>query len=302
MGTPYFAVPTLKKLIEHHEVVLVVTQPDKQSGRGRKVEFSDVKKVALENEIEVFQPERIRKREYVEYLQSFDADLFIVVAYGQILSQAVLDIPKLGCINIHGSILPKLRGAAPIHFAIINGEEETGVTIMYMDKGMDTGDIISIATTPIHENDTTGDIHDVLCELGADELIKVLEDIQNGTVTRTKQNDDEATYASLIDKELGHIDFNKSTKEVHNLIRGLTPFPGSYFFIDDVKYKVTKAIKSNNKGGVGTVLCANAKEGLVIGTNDGSISILSIQKQGSKNMDIKSFFNGHSIEVGTKVK
>ncbi len=303
MGTPDFAVPSLKLLIEKHEVVLVVTQPDKQAGRGRKVVHSAVKNVALEHNIPVFQPEKVKDAESVEYLKNIDADLFIVIAYGQILSEELLYMKKYGSINVHGSILPEYRGPAPIHWSVIDGHKETGVTIMYMDKGLDTGDIIKIAKMPIGDDDTTGEVYNEMCVLGAKTLVEVLDDIENGKIERTKQDDSKATYAKLIDKELGHIDFNKDTQSVYNLIRGVTPFPSAYFMIDDVKYKIVKARPIFEKGSneSSTIISADFKDGLTIATNDGAISILEIQKQGSKAMDYKSFLNGNQLDIGKKV-
>ncbi len=303
MGTPEFAVPSLKALIEKHEVVHVVTQPDKKIGRGQKVAFSEVKQVAVENNIPVFQPEKIKDKESVEFLKTIDADLFIVIAYGQILSEELLYMKKYGSINVHGSILPHLRGPAPIHWSVINGETETGVTIMYMDKGMDTGDMIKVAKMPISEDATTGEIYDEMCVLGAKTLIEVLDDLEKGIVTRTKQDDEKATYAKFIEKELGHIDFNKDTKSVFDLIRGVTPSPSAYFFIDEVKYKIVKAEKIFEKfENSGEVVVADGKNGFIISTLDGGIKILEVQKQGSKAMDYKAFFNGNKLEIGTKVQ
>ncbi len=302
MGTPEFSVPSLKALIEKHEVVHVVTQPDRKIGRGQKVAYSEVKKVALEHNIPVFQPEKIKDAESVEFLKKIDADLFIVIAYGQILSEELLYMKKYGSINVHGSILPHLRGPAPIHWSVINGETETGVTIMYMDKGMDTGDMIKVAKMPIDEDSTTGEVYNEMCVLGAKTLIEVLEDLENGVVNRTKQDDCKATYAKFIEKELGHIDFNKDSKSVYNLIRGVTPFPSAYFFIGETKYKIVRAEKIEGKfENSSEVVFADNKNGLVISTKDGGIKILEIQKQGSKAMDYKAFFNGNKLEIGTKI-
>ncbi len=302
MGTPEFSVPSLKALIEKHEVVHVVTQPDRKIGRGQKVAFSEVKEVAIENNIPVFQPEKIKDQESVDFLKTIDADLFIVIAYGQILSEELLYMKKYGSINVHGSILPHLRGPAPIHWSVINGETETGVTVMYMDKGMDTGDMIKVAKMPIPENATTGEIYDEMSVLGANTLLEVLENLEKGEVNRTKQVDEEATYAKFIEKDLGHIDFNRDTKSVYDLIRGVTPFPSAYFFIEDVKYKIVKAEKVADKfANSGEVVVADGKNGFVISTIDGGIRILEIQKQGSKAMDYKAFFNGNKLEIGTKV-
>lgn len=307
MGTPAFAVPSLKALIEEHEVVQVVTQPDKRIGRGRKVAFSEIKEVALENDIPVYQPEKIKDEDSVEYLKKIEADLMIVIAYGQILSEEILYMKKFGSINVHGSVLPDMRGPAPIHWAVINGFKETGVTVMYMDKGMDTGDIIKVAKMSIAENATTGDVYDEMSILGAETLIKVLKDLESGVISRTPQDDKKTTYAKFIEKELGHIDFSKNTIDVYNLIRGVTPSPSAYFFINETKYKILKAEKIDNVEKFDNIdksseiIFADKNNGLVISTNDGAIKILEIQKQGSKAMDFKAFLNGNKLEIGTKV-
>ncbi len=303
MGTPSFAVPSLKALIEKHDVRLVVTQPDKQIGRGRKIVFSDVKKVALENEIEVYQPEQIKSEESVEFLKNIDADLFVVIAYGQILSKELLYMKKHGSLNVHGSILPKYRGPAPIHWSVINGDSETGVTVMYMDEGLDTGDICKIAKMPIGEDETTGEVYDKMCVLGAEALLEVIEELENDRVNRIKQDDEKSSYAVLIEKELGFIDFNKPTKEVYNLIKGVTPSPSAYFYIDEVKYKIVKSEPISLESDIkpSEVVSADNKNGVVISTLDGGIKILEVQKEGCKAMDYKSFLNGNKLDIGTKV-
>lgn len=303
MGTPSFAVPSLEALIENHTVVTVVTQPDKQIGRGRKIAFSDVKKVAIENDIPVFQPEKIKSDESVEFLKNIEADLFVVIAYGQLLSKELLYMKKYGSLNVHGSILPKYRGPAPIHWSVINGDKETGVTVMYMDEGLDTGDICKIAKMPIGDDDTTGVIYNEMCELGAKTLLEVIDDIENGEVRRIKQNEEESCYAKLIDKELGLIDFNKKTEEVYNLIRGVTPFPSAYFFIDNLKYTIVKAEPFVCEEAIepSLVRSADNKEGICISTIDGYIKILEIKKQGCKSLDYKSFLNGNILKSNTKV-
>ncbi len=297
MGTPDFSVPVLKRLIELHDVLLVVTQPDRPNKRGNKVAFSPIKKIAVENNIEVYQPEKIKTEEAVQKLKQYDADVFIVVAYGQILSTDVLNIPKKGCINIHGSILPKYRGPSPIHYAVLNGDEETGVTIMYMDKGMDTGDIIKIAKMPILKEDTTGTVHDKMCVLGADTLIEVLEDIKNGRIDREKQNDEAATYCKLLKKEEGEIDFSKTSNEIFNLVRGMTPYPSAYMIINDKKYKVAQVSISNFKSNceVGTIV-KNGDDGeILIKTFDGCIKIEQIQKPGGKMLSAEEFIKGNKL-------
>ncbi|MFV0439737.1 MAG: methionyl-tRNA formyltransferase [Lachnospirales bacterium] len=297
MGTPDFAVPALEKLIEKHEVLCVVTKEDKEHGRGRKVKFSAVKEVALANKLPLFQPKRIKSKDSIEFLKTFEgvADVFVVIAYGQILSKEILDIPKLACLNIHGSILPKYRGAAPIHHAIINGEKETGATIMYMDEGMDTGDIIKVTNMPICDNDTLGTIYDKMCNDGANALIEVLNDFEKGIFNRTKQDDTLATYAPMIKKEDGRLDFNKNAVELFNLVRGLNPMPSGFFTHNGLTFKVHSldVVDGDTKKECGEVLFYDKNNGLVINTTNGAISIKTIQKQGSKAMDIKAFINGN---------
>lgn len=306
MGTPLFSVPTLEKLIENYEVVLVVTQPDKPNKRGNKVEFSPIKQIAIDNNIEVYQPNKIKTVESVEKLKRYDADVFIVVAYGQILSEELLKIPKFGCINIHGSILPKYRGPAPIHYSVLNGDAETGVTIMYMNKGMDTGDIIKIKKMPILDSDNTGTIHDKMCVLGADALIEVLNSIENGNIQTEKQNEAEATYCKLLQKEEGHLDFSKTSREVFNLVRGMTPHPSAYFIIDEKKYKVAKVSISKiyNDEKPSTVLKGSNEGEIIIKTKDGSIKIDMIQKPGGKMIETSEFVKGNKnlVETGTVVE
>ncbi len=303
MGTPEFSVPVLEKLIENHEVSLVVTQPDRPNKRGNKVSYSPIKEIAIKNNIEVYQPEKIKTNESVEKLKSYDADVFIVVAYGQILSQELLDIPKKGSINIHGSILPKYRGPSPIHYAVLNGDTETGVTIMYMDKGMDTGDIIKIAKMPILKEDTTGTVHDKMCILGAETLIDVLGDIENGIIKREKQKDEEATYCKLLKKEEGKINFNKSSEEIYNLVRGMTPYPGAYMMLDEKKYKISKVSMVDLKleGKPSTIIKGSEEGEIIVKTNDGCVKIESIQKPGGKMLSTNEFIKGNQINKGSLV-
>ncbi len=302
MGTPHFAVPVLKELIKHHDVRLVVTQPDKPNKRGKKVTFSPIKDVAINNNIEVYQPEKIKTEKTVEKLKQYDADVFIVVAYGQILSEEVLSIPKKGSINIHGSILPKYRGPSPIHYAVLNGDTETGVTIMYMDKGMDTGDIIKVAKMPILQSDTTGTVHDKMCILGANTLIEVLKNIENGIIYREKQNNEEATYCKLLKKDEGKINFNNCSEDIVNHVRGMTPYPGAYMLIGDKKYKVAKVsiskFISNEKAG--TVIKGAEDGEILIKTldYDSCIKIEMIQKPSGKMLNVNEFIKGNKFEKG----
>ena len=238
MGTPDFAVPVLEELIKKHDVVAVVSQPDKPKGRGKKLQPTPVKVVAVENNIPVYQPERIKNEEFVEILKGIEADVYVVVAYGQILSQEILDIPKYGCINVHGSLLPKYRGAAPIQWAIINGEEKTGVTIMYMVKALDSGDMILKKEIDIDPEDTYETLHDKMAPAGAKALIEALDLIENGNVSAEKQDESRTCYASMITREMGLIDWSKSSKEIKNKVRGFNPVPAAYTNYDDEVIKI----------------------------------------------------------------
>ncbi len=297
MGTPDFAVETLKKLIEKHNVIAVISQPDKPKGRGKKLVNTPVKQFALDNGIEkIYQPERIKDEDFVKELEKLNADLFVVVAYGQILSEQVLNIPKYGCINVHGSLLPKYRGAAPIQWSIINGEEKTGVTIMYMEKGMDTGDMILKEEIIIEPKETYKTLHDKMSIVGADALIKALELIENGSVNAEKQNDDEATYAPMITKEMGHIDWNNTSKDIINLIRGINPMPMAYTIYKDETFKISEAeeIEGYN-GNIGEIVDV-IKDGFIVKTKDTAIIIKEMQAKGGKRMKTSDYLRGHSIE------
>lgn len=229
MGTPDFAVPTLRAIHEAgHELLAVVTQPDKPKGRGNQVQFPPVKDVALEYGVPVYQPKRVREEEFIEVLRGLQPDVIVVVAFGQILPKAVLDIPKYGCINVHASLLPKLRGAAPIQWSIIDGEEKTGVTTMFMDVGLDTGDMLLKEETVISPEETGGSLHDRLSELGGPLLIRTLSELEAGTLVRIPQKDEESNYAKMLDKALGNLDFTRPAVELERLIRGLNPWPSAY--------------------------------------------------------------------------
>ncbi len=297
MGTPDFAVETLKKLIEKHNVIAVISQPDKPKGRGKKLVHTPVKQFALDNGIEkIYQPEKIRDENFVKELESLNADLFVVVAYGQILPESVLNIPKYSCINVHGSLLPKYRGAAPIQWSIINGEEKTGVTIMYMEKGMDTGDMILKEEIIIEPTETYKTLHDKMSIVGADALIKTLDLIESGSVTPEKQNDEEATYAPMITKEMGHIDWNNSSKDIINLIRGINPMPMAYTIYKDETFKISQAEEIlGYDGNIGEIVDVT-KDGFIVKTKDSSIIIKEMQAKGGKRMKTSDYLRGHTIE------
>lgn len=291
MGTPDFSVPILKALIENCNVVGVVTQPDKEVGRNKEIVFSPIKKVALENNIKVLQPIKIRN-DYQDILK-LNPDIIVTCAYGQIIPKEILDYPKYKCINVHASLLPKYRGGAPIHHAILNGDKETGITIMYMAPGMDDGDIISQAKIDIRDDETTGELHDELQELGKNLLIDTLPSIIRGTNKRIKQNEEEVSLARIIKKEDEIIDFSKSAIEVYNKIRGLNPFPSAYGLLDGKRIKIFKAVveKNNSDEEFGKIIRVE-KDEMVVKCGKDSIKILELQPEGKKKMDIKEFLNG----------
>lgn len=300
MGTPDFSVESLKRLKEKHNVVAVVSQPDKPKGRGKKLVNTPVKQFALDNGIaKIYQPEKIKDEEFVKILKNLDADLFVVVAYGQLLSEQVLNIPKYGCINVHGSLLPKYRGAAPIQWSIINGEEKTGVTIQYMEKGMDSGDMILKEEIIIEKTETYKTLYDKMSIVGAEALIKAIELIETGNVNAEKQNHDEATYAPMIYKEMGHINWNNSSKDIINLIRGINPIPMAYSIYKDEVFKISEAEEvSGYSGNIGEIVDVQ-KDGFIVKTKDSSIIIKEMQAKGGKRMKTSDYLRGHSIEKGT---
>ena len=294
MGTPDFAVNVLQGLIDNYEVVGVVTQPDRQVGRKQELVFSPIKKLALNYNIPVLQPEKIR----VDYKEVLDLkpDIIITCAYGQIIPKEILDYPKLGCINVHASLLPKLRGGAPIHKAIIDGYKETGITIMYMDVKMDNGDIISQSKTDILDTDNLESLHDRLSIMGRDLLLETLPSIIDGTNERTKQNEDEVTFAYNIKREEEHVSFEKSSLEIFNLVRGLDPVPASYAILDGLEMKIIhceisdKKYPDNKCGEIVEV----SKKGIVVVSGDGNVVLTKIKPFGKKVMDAGSYINGIS--------
>lgn len=293
MGTPDFAVPILETLIQNTNVVLVVSQPDKKVGRKQILTKTPIHEVADKYGISVFQPEKIRN-DYERILE-VKPDIIITCAYGQIIPKVLLDLPRLGCINVHASLLPKLRGGAPLHHAIIDGLDKTGVTIMYMDEAMDTGDIISTISYDIKSSDTTEDIHDTLRELGAKLLIDTLPSIVTGTNRRIKQNDTEATYGYNITREEEHIDFNKSGILIDRLVRGLYSWPLANTIIGDTEYKIVAGYFVKGIGNPG-MISDISKKVLGIGCLDGTYYVTKIKPAGKKIMDIKDFLNGIDIE------
>ena len=296
MGTPDIAATCLKKIIaDGFEVVGVYTQPDKPKNRGMKLTFSPVKEVAMEAGIPVFQPENFREDKDVDELRGLKPDVIAVVAYGRILSQRVLDIPQLGCINIHASVLPAYRGSAPYQWAVLDGLKETGVTAMYLCREMDAGDIIDISKTPIGENETAGELLDRLAVLGADLLSKTLSRMEAGDISRTPQDASKATYAPMLDKEMCPIDFTKTAAQVHNHVRGLHPWPVATMELQGKRFKVHQTVIVEGEGKPGEIL-GLTKTGLIIACGSGAVEIRSIQAEGGKRMNAPDYFRGHPLE------
>ena len=304
MGTPDFAVPCLKGLIkdEHHEVVAVFTQPDRRKGRGKKMQGTPVKITAEAENIPVFQPEKLNTSESYEILKNMDADVFVVVAYGQILSKKILDLPSFGAVNVHASLLPKYRGAAPIHWAVINGEETTGITTMQMDEGLDTGDMLLQQSVPIGDQDTTGDLHDRLALLGERLLLETLDGLEKEKITPTPQPKGEDSYAPKISKALAKIDWETSGKEIYDLIRGLNPFPGARTLYKGKPLKVHRArwIRKDHREDPGSIIEVS-KEGIVVAAGKDQIQITELQLSGKKRMAVSEFLAGNTLDENTKL-
>ena len=296
MGTPDFSVPALKALVEAgHQVIAVVTQPDKPKGRGKEVQMTPVKIQAMEYGIPVYQPAKVREASFVEVLKGLEADVYVVIAFGQILPKAVLELPKYGCINIHASLLPKYRGAAPIQWCVIDGERETGITTMMMDVGLDTGDMLEKAVIPIEEKETGGSLHDKLSMAGGDLILSTLKKLEEGTLVRTPQTDEGTCYAKMLTKSLGDIDWNQDAVSIERLIRGLNPWPSAYTMWNGKTIKIwaadviagREAAEFLSESGVpaetgtapGTVVCSD-KRGLVVCTGGGLLSIRELQMEG----------------------
>ena len=301
MGTPDFAVAPLEAMIEAgHEIVLVVTQPDKPKGRGKEMQMTPVKQCAVKHNLPVFQPVKIKQKEEVEKLKSYDADVYVVAAFGQILSQEILDLPRLGCYNIHASLLPKYRGAAPIQWAIIDGEKETGVTIMRMDAGLDTGDMVSKTVVPIAENETGESLHDKLMEAGAKLIVETLPSIEEGTAVFTKQEDALSCYAKMLSKSMGLIDWTRPAVEIERLIRGLNSWPSAYTYLEGKTCKIweAKAVEETSDKEPGTILNVT-KDTFAVSTGQGILQVSTIQMEGKKRMTVRDFLLGHAIKTGS---
>jgi len=297
MGTPEFSVPSLKKLIETHNVECVLTQPDKPKGRGKKMAYSQVKEEALKHDITVYQPIKLKDdRGLIEILKEISPDFIIVVAFGQILTREVLDIPKYGCINLHASLLPMYRGAAPLNWAIINGEKISGNTTMLMDIGLDTGDMLLKDEVTITENMTCGELHDILSVRGADLLLRTIDGIVNKTIIPEKQKE-ETFYAKMLDKKLAHISWNKTAQEIHNLVRGLNPWPIAYsnYNGDRMKIYETEVLYESSNKEPGTILNVD-KNGIKVACKEGCLLIKKVQFPNGKPLTIEQYINGHEIE------
>ena len=293
----------MKTLNENYEVIAVITQPDRPKGRGQKLMPSPIKEYALEHNLTVLQPEKIKTSETEEQLKKLAPDLIVVVAFGQILSKAILDIPQLGCINVHASLLPKYRGAAPIHWSIINGETKTGITTMYMDVGLDTGDMILKEEVAISPKMNTGELHDTLMNIGAKTLLQTIQQIAEGSVVRTKQNDAEASYAPLLTKELERINWLLPAQEIYNLVRGLNPWPVAFSIFKGKKLKIwqTKVIDNVTIGEIGTVLSLT-ETGFTVQTGKGILEILELQPESKRKMTAKDFVCGNQIAINDKLE
>ena len=302
MGTPDFAVGTLEEIIKAgHEVVLVVSQPDKAVGRSKALKYTPVKECAVAHGIEVYQPAKIRAEESVEYLRQYNADIIIVEAFGQIIPKAILDMPHFGCVNVHASLLPKYRGAAPIQWAVLNGDQVTGVTTMRMDEGLDTGDMIMKQEVIVDEDETGGSLFDKLSALGGSMILSTLKGLENGTITRTPQGESETSYAKMLTKEMGHIDWTKDAASIERLVRGLNPWPIALTSLAGERLKIYAAEQTNGCGEPGTVLEADPKKGLTVACGEGALGLTEIQLVGGKRMKATDFLRGHAIEVGTKL-
>ena len=292
MGTPDFSVNALENIVKAgHDVVGVITQPDKPKGRGGKMQYTPVKEKALELGLDVYQPQRVKETEFIEKLKEMNPDAIVVIAFGQILPKAILDMPKYGCINVHASLLP-----APIQWSVIDGEKETGVTTMYMNEGLDTGDIIDKVVVPIDKKETGGSLFDKLAIEGGKLILKTLIELENGTAVRTPQDDSKSNYAGMINKQLGKIDFNKSANEIERLIRGLNPWPSAYTKMDGKTLKIWDADvdDSENDSAPGTITEVG-KDFIRVATGKGSLKILELQLEGKKRMKTRDFLNGAKI-------
>lgn len=301
MGTPDFSVPALKALAEQgHQVIAVVTQPDKPKGRGKAVQMTPVKEAALELNIPVYQPVKVREDGFLQQIEAMEPEVIVVAAFGQILPQRLLDIPKYGCINIHASLLPKYRGAAPIQWVIIDGEKETGITTMQMNAGLDTGDMLEKAVVPIDPEETGGSLHDKLSAAGGKLILSTLDKLEKGQLVPVPQTEENTCYAKMLDKALGKIDWNQDAQRIERLIRGLNPWPSAYTGLEGKTLKLwqAKVVEEDYPGQPGQVVKAGKNE-LLIKTGKGTLSVLSLQLEGKKRMDTGAFLRGYPVSEGT---
>lgn len=302
MGTPDFAVGSLQALCESgkHEILAVVTQPDRPKGRGNKLLQTPVKEYALEQGLTVYQPQKVKTPKFVELLHELQPELIVVAAFGQFLSKEILELPKYGCINVHASLLPKYRGAAPIQYAIIKGEKESGVTIMQMDIGMDTGAMLDKVVVPIAENTTMGELHDALREQGAALLLEVIDKLAAGTAVAEPQDNEQATYATLLDRSMEHIDWSKTAQEVHNLIRGFNPAPSTFTKLPNgksLKIWGSKMTDKSSAAAAGTVI-ETGKHSFFVACGEGVLEITEVQPESKKRMPAQVFLNGRGVQEG----
>ncbi len=303
MGTPDFAVGALEAIIKAgHEVTLVVTQPDKAKGRSGAMQFPPVKECAVKYNIPVFQPVKIKTPESVAELKKYEADIFVVAAFGQILSKEILDMPRIGCVNIHASLLPKYRGAAPINWCIIDGEKETGVTIMKMDVGLDTGDMLAKVVVPIDKKETAGTLFDKLAVAGADLIVDTIPKLERGEITPVKQDEALTCYAKMMDKSLGEINWERKADELERLIRGLNPWPGCFTFVNGKSLKLfdCDVVEASTKANPGEVIEVT-KDAVIVSCGENALKINELQLEGKKRMDTKSFLLGNQWKIGLKL-
>lgn len=298
MGTPDFAVPSLENIAKVHNVQAVFTQPDKPVGRKMVLTPPDVKVCAEKLGIPVYQPVKLKDSDSYEIIKELNPDVIVVVAYGQILPENILNIPKYGCINVHGSLLPKYRGAAPIQWSVLNGDKVTGVTTMYMEKGLDTGDILETKEYEIGINDTAGEVFDTLAEMGGKLILDTLEKAEKGELHPIKQDDSKSSYAKMLDKSMCNIDFSKTNLQVHNRVRGLSPWPVASTKLNGKVLKIFETRLAEGKGKPGEILNTNP---LTIACGEGAVVVNTVQLQGKKKMDSKAFLQGHKLEKGTVI-
>ncbi len=303
MGTPEFSVGTLEALIEAgHEVALAVTQPDKPKGRGGKMQYTPVKEAALKHGIPVFQPKKVREPECVEELKQYNADIIVVIAFGQILPKEILEMTPFGCVNVHASLLPKYRGAAPVQWAVIDGEEVSGVTTMQMDEGLDTGDMLLKTEIRLDEKETGGSLHDKLAAAGAELCVRTLKGLEEKTIVPKPQGESPTAYARMLDKKLGNIDWSRDAESIERLVRGLNPWPSAYTNWDGKVMKIWEARaekRAAEAGGVPGTVISVEKDGFCVETGDGVLKVLALQIPGKKRMEADAFLRGYEIAPGT---